>query len=259
MSIVDSHAHLTNDQVFPDVEDILERAKHAGIQKIINICTDDKTLERGIELRRKFSWIYNTASTTPHDVATDGERLFPFMEKNAKEGNLVAVGETGLDYYYHDETKELQQHIFRKYLKLALETELPVVIHCRDAFDDFFRILDETYVVSGKHAPGVLHCFTGTMNDARKVIERGWYLSLSGIVTFKRSSELRDVAKEVPLAQLLIETDTPYLAPQSRRGKRNEPAYISETAGLIADLKGISADELIVATAKNAKNLFNIK
>ncbi len=258
MGIVDSHAHLTSDEVFQDIENVLERASSAGIQKIINICTDDKTLERGLALRKKFPWVYNTASTTPHDVLADGDRLFPLMEKAAMEGNLVAVGETGLDYYYHEETKELQQHFLQKYLKLALETNLPVVIHCRDAFEDFFNILDEHYVVDNKHAPGVLHCFTGSVVDARDVVERGWYLSLSGIVTFKKSQVLREAARATPLNQLLIETDAPYLAPQSRRGRQNEPAYITETAELLAELKQISVEELIEATAYNAKNLFRI-
>lgn len=254
--LFDSHAHLTCDQVFPEVDDILERAQESGVQKIINICTCDVTLKRGLDLRRKYDWIYNAASTTPHDVVKDGERLFPLMAEHARNGDLVAVGETGLDYYYHEETKELQQHFLRKYLSLALETRLPVVIHCRDAFEDFFRILDEEYQVEGFHAPGVLHCFTGTLADAREVIHRGWYLSLSGIVTFKQSDELREVAKAVPLNQLLIETDTPYLAPRSHRGKRNEPAYIAETAQLIAEVKGIPEDVLIEATAENASKLF---
>lgn len=258
MGIIDSHAHLTSDEVFPEIEEVLERAKEAGIQKIVNICTDETTLERGIALKEKFPWVYNSASTTPHDVVQDGERLFPLMAKHAKEGRLVAVGETGLDYYYHSRTKELQQHFLRKYLRLALETKLPVVIHCRDAFDDFFQILDEEYVINGAYAPGVLHCFTGTCADAQDVIERGWYLSLSGIVTFKRSSELREVAKNTPIDRLLIETDTPYLAPQSRRGRQNEPSYISETAELIAELKGVSLETLVEATANNARHLFNI-
>ncbi len=256
--LFDSHAHLTSDQVFPEVDEVLERAQEAGVEKIVNICTCDVTLKRGLDLRKKYDWIYNAASTTPHDIVEDGERLFPLMAEHARSGDLVAVGETGLDYYYHEESKELQQHFLSKYFALALETRLPVVIHCRDAFDDFFRILDEDYRVEGFHAPGVLHCFTGTLQDAHEVINRGWYLSLSGIVTYKQSHELREVAQITPLNQLLIETDTPYLAPQSRRGKKNEPAYIVETAQLIADLKGIPLEELVEATNENAVKFFGI-
>ena len=256
--LFDSHAHLTCDQIFPDVDDLLERAREAGVDKIANICTCEVTLKRGLDLRKKYDWIYNVASTTPHDVVKDGERLFPLMAEHARNGSLVAVGETGLDYYYHGESKELQQYFLRKYFALALEVKLPVVIHCRDAFEDFFRILDDAYMVEGFHAPGVLHCFTGTLDDAQEVISRGWYLSLSGIVTFKRSSELREVAKIVPLNQLLIETDTPYLTPQSHRGKRNEPAYLLETAQLIADVQGIPLEYFLETTYQNACRFFNL-
>jgi len=259
MKLFDSHAHLTSDQIFPEVDDVLERARAHGVDKIVNICTCDVTLKRGLALRNKYDWVYNVASTTPHDVVADGERLFPFMSEHARNGDLVAVGETGLDYYYHDETKELQQHFLRKYFTLALETKLPIVIHCRDAFDDFFQILDDAYFVEGFHAPGVLHCFTGTLTDAHDVVSRGWYLSLSGIVTFKQSHEMREVAKMVPLHQLLIETDTPYLAPQAYRGKRNEPAYLMETAKMIADLRAIPLEQLIEATYQNACRFFNVK
>lgn len=226
MKFIDSHAHLTSPQTFPDLEGILKRARDADVSAIINICTDEDTLNKGLELAEAHPWIYNTASTTPHDVKKEGEALFPIMAKAARAGKLVAVGETGLDYHYMHSPRDMQQQFLKDYLHLALECSLPVVIHCREAFADFFRILDEEYLVNGKHAPGVLHCFTGTVAEAREVIERDWYLSLSGIVTFKRSDELREVAKIVPLEQLLIETDTPYLAPQSKRGKINEPSYL---------------------------------
>lgn len=255
---IDSHAHLTAESVFERSHEILENAQNAGVTTIVNICTDQKTLERGVTLSKQYPWVYNTASTTPHDVDSEGEEFFPIVERHAKNGDLVAIGETGLDYFYHHSKKETQQHFLRKYLRLALETNLPVVIHCRDAFEDFFTILDEEYRLEGKHAPGVLHCFTGTLDEAKEVIKRGWHLSLSGIVTFKKSSELRQVAKLVPKELLLIETDTPYLAPQSKRGKPNEPAYIIETATLIADVKGISIEELAKQTKANAESLFKL-
>lgn len=209
-------------------------------------------------LAKTYPWIYNTAATTPHDVAKEGEAVFPLIEKHAKAGDLIAIGETGLDYFYEHSSRELQQHFLRKYLHLALECRLPVVIHCREAFADFFSILDAEYAVGGKHAPGVLHCFTGTEAEAEEVLKRGWYLSLSGIVTFKKSTTLKEVAKLVPLEQLLIETDTPYLAPQSYRGKVNEPAYIMETAAVIADIKGVPVEKVAQATCLNACRLFKI-
>lgn len=255
----DSHAHLTSKSIYErGIDEVLVNAQAVGVTKIVNICTDEETLMKGLDLAKVYPWVYNVASTTPHDVDKEGELLFPLMAKHARNGDLVAVGETGLDYYYDHSKPETQQKFLRKYLHLALECHLPVVIHCRDAFADFFAIIDQEYVVNGKHAPGVLHCFTGTLAEAEEVIKRGWYLSLSGIVTFKRSEELREVAKMVPLDQLLIETDTPYLAPQSKRGKMNEPAYVVETAQKIAEVKGISVEELAKATKENAELFFRI-
>ena len=256
--MIDSHAHLTSKTLLKDVDAILQRAQESGLKKIINICTDPESLKEGLALSKKNPWIYNTASTTPHDVEKEGEQVFSLMSHHAKAGDLVAVGETGLDYYYTHSDRNIQKDFFIRYLKLALECELPVVIHCRDAFSDFFEIIDKEYKKDGKMAPGVLHCFTGTVDEADEVIKRGWFLSLSGIVTFKKSVELREVAKRVPLEQLLIETDAPYLAPQSRRGKKNEPAYLIETAQVIAAEKGVSVEELIEATASNTCRLFNL-
>lgn len=258
MNFVDSHAHLTSDALYEGVDAILERAKSQGISHVINICTDAVTLERGLLLSKKYPWVLNAASTTPHDVQKEGEILFPLMEKHAREGDLAAVGETGLDYFYEHSPKELQQHFLRRYLALALECQLAVVIHCREAFNDFFSILDSDYRINGSYGPGVLHCFTGTVKEAEEVIKRDWYLSLSGIVTFKKSPELRETAKLIPLNRLLIETDAPYLAPQSRRGKTNEPSFLPETAAVIAEAKGVSLAEIAATTRENAHRLFKI-
>ncbi|WP_080502995.1 TatD family hydrolase [Parachlamydia acanthamoebae] len=255
----DSHAHLTGKSMVSLVDEVLARATVAGIKKVVNICTDVASLEQGVLLAKRYPWVHNAASSPPHDVEKEGETFFPIVEEHAKAGHLVAIGETGLDYYYYHATAEVQKIYLRKYFRLARETHLPVVIHCRDAFKDFFSILDEEYVWNGKHGPGVLHCFTGTLAEAKEVVERGWYLSLSGIATFKKSEELRQVAKMVPLEQLLIETDSPYLAPQSKRGKPNEPAYLTETAQILADVKDISIDAFRQQTALNACLLFNLK
>lgn len=253
---IDSHAHLTSSTVYEHVEDVLTRAQQVGVQAIVNICTNPLSLERGLELSQRYPWIYQAAATTPHDVEKEGEEVFEIMASAARKGQLKAVGETGLDYYYEHSNRQIQKDFFRRYLQLALECQLPVVIHCREAFADFFEILDADYCVQGRHAPGVLHCFTGTLAEAEEVLKRGWMLSLSGIVTFKKSQELQQVAREIPLEQLLIETDAPYLAPQSHRGKPNEPAFLVETAAFIAHLKQISVEELAQATAQNAKRLF---
>lgn len=253
---VDSHAHLTSPTVYEHVEALLIRAQEAGVQTIVNICTDPLSLERGLKLSQRYPWIHQAAATTPHDVEKEGEEVFEIMASAARQGQLKAVGETGLDYYYEHSNRTVQKNFLRRYLQLALECQLPVVIHCREAFADFFEILDADYCVQGRHAPGVLHCFTGTLKEAEEVLKRGWMLSLSGIVTFKKSHELQEVAREIPLEQLLIETDTPYLAPQKHRGKLNEPAFLVETAAFIANLKQISVEELAQATAQNAQRLF---
>lgn len=256
--LIDSHAHLTHDGVYEYVDEILTRAKSAGISSIINICTDIASLSRGLELSLKYPWVHQIAATTPHDVSKTGYSDFDWIAETARNGKLIGLGETGLDYHYTHSPRSLQKEFLIKYLRLCLEFHLPVVIHCREAFDDLFAILDSEYRIPGGYAPGVLHCFTGTMKEAEEVLKRGWMLSLSGIVTFKKSIELQQVAKEVPLSQILIETDTPYLAPQGHRGKMNEPAFLVETAACIASLKKISIDELAQATNANAKSLFHL-
>lgn len=256
--LIDSHAHLTSPAVYDSLDSILERAQLAGIKAIVNICTDTLSLKRGLELSKRVPWIYQAASTTPHDVEKEGEEVFEIMAESARQGLLKAVGETGLDYHYAHSDRAIQKDFLRRYLQLALECCLPVIIHCREAFADFFEILDSDYQMNGRHAPGVLHCFTGTMKEAEEVLKRGWMLSLSGIVTFKKSIDLQQVAQEVPLGQLLIETDAPYLAPQKHRGKQNEPAFLAETAAFIADLKRLSFEELAHATANNAARLFSL-
>jgi TatD DNase family protein len=257
MSLIDSHAHLTSEQLFPEIEIILQKAQEATVRKIVNICTDVLTLERGLKLSEKYPWIYQAAATTPHDVEEEGESFFKTVQQTAEKGLLKAIGETGLDYYYEHSPRALQKHFLRRYLQLALEYRLPVIIHCREAFGDLFGILDAEYQVNGKHASGVLHCFTGTMQEAMEVIKRGWMLSLSGIVSFKKSIALQEVAREIPLDYLLIETDSPYLAPQKQRGKRNEPAFLKEIAQFIAQQRNISEQELIKQTSENAKRLFS--
>lgn len=258
LSFIDSHAHLTSSPVYEQIDVLLERAQKEHVHQIVNICTDPESLKKGIELSKKYPWIYQTAATPPNNVQKEGEAAFETIANYARKGYLKAIGETGLDYYYDYSSKEIQKDFFHRYLHLALECQLPVVIHCREAFADFFEIIDAEYRIDCRHAPGVLHCFTGTIAEAEEVIKRGWMLSLSGIVTFKKSFELQQVAKEVPLSQLLIETDTPYLAPQKYRGHPNEPSYIIETARLIASLKGISLEEVAHTTSENARYLFRI-
>ena len=250
----DSHAHLTCDPVFEHISELLDRAKKAGVETIVNICTDKVTLERGLKLAEDVKWVYNVGSTTPHDVEKEGGIYFHLFEEAARQGKLIAIGETGLDYHYEHSSKSLQQAFLIRYLQLAADCNLPVVIHCRDAFEDLFAIADEHY----KKGPLVLHCFTGTIEDAEKALERNWLISFSGIITFKKSESLRQVVKEVPINQLLIETDTPYLAPQTKRGKPNEPSFLLETAQMVANVKGLPLEEVAKATTTNMRNFFGL-
>lgn len=249
----DSHAHLTSDALYADLDNILARAKSAKVDLILNICTDPPTLERGLKLKEKFPWVHQTGATTPHDVEADGDLYFEIFATAARTKKLVAIGETGLDYYYERANRELQKDFLIRFARLAEECNLPLIIHCREAFQDLFAILDPFY-----KGPLLLHCFTGTLAEAEEVLKRGWYLSLSGIVTFKNAIELRKVAQIVPLDHLLIETDAPYLAPHPNRGKVNEPAYLPYTAEVIAREKQISVENLAKATKENVKNLFKL-
>lgn len=249
--MIDSHAHLTSPSVLPFLDTILDRALTNGVSHILNICTDAESLHQGLLLEANRPFIKNAGAVTPHDVARIGEEIFPLFESAAREKKLCAIGETGLDYHYAHSSKEIQKRFLERYLHLASSFRLPIIFHCREAFSDLFAIAN-----AKDRGSSILHCFTGSLKEAQEVLTRGWYLSLSGIVTFKKSEMLREVAKITPLSQLLLETDTPYLSPQSRRGKPNEPSFILEIAQCIASVKGISVQEVETATAENAKKLF---
>jgi TatD DNase family protein len=247
--LIDTHAHLTSDLLVGSTKQILARAQANKVVKIVNICTDEKSLIEGIALGEKTSWIYNAAATTPHDVDVEGESFFPSVELAAYNKQLIAIGETGLDYHYERSSKDNQQKHLQRYVDLSLKTRLPIIFHCRNAFADLFSIVKQP-------VSAVLHCFTGSLEEAKKVLERGWYLSISGIITFKKSQELQDVVKYAPLEQLFLETDSPYLAPAPYRGQINEPCFLPEIAKMVASLKQISAEEVAMQTAKNAKKFF---
>ena len=259
--IIDSHAHLTSESCYSEIDAMLKEAEDAGIGAIINICTDRSSLQKALALLKDHgkTKLFTVAATTPHDVEKEGETFFPIVKQAAENNELVAIGETGLDYYYTHSPKEIQKIFLRRYLQLSAELNLPVVIHCRDAFSDFFEILDMENRSLSKPIRGVLHCFTGTEKEAQGVIDRGFYLSISGIVTYPKSQELQQVAKKISLDRLLVETDTPYLAPQKYRGKQNRPSYIVETIKEIATLKNNTFEEIVSATSKNAEDLFGLE
>jgi TatD DNase family protein len=253
MKFFDSHAHLTSPQI-SHVKEMLERARAAAVSHIINICTDIPTLEQGLELSKTEPRIYNAAATTPHDVEKEAAIFFPLVQQMAKEKKLIAIGETGLDYYYEHSDRALQKAELIRYFHLGLETNLPIIIHCRDAFSDLFDIADSEY----RDAPLLLHCFTGTKEEAKKALDRNWSISFSGIITFKKSESIREALKEVPLSHILVETDTPYLAPQSKRGMPNEPSFLPETVAALAAIKGISIEDMAKRSFENTVLFFGI-
>ncbi|MGR3911981.1 MAG: TatD family hydrolase [Candidatus Rhabdochlamydia sp.] len=252
---IDTHAHLTLGSFDDQLEEIIKRALDCRIEHIVNICTDQKSLNKGLELSKQYPWIVNTAAATPHDVVEIGDAFFEEVSFHAKEGNLRAIGETGLDYYSSTASKEIQAVHLKQYLMLAKECSLPLIFHCREAFDDLFKIVDE----KREKVKAILHCFTGTHDEAKECLKRGWLLSISGIVTFKNAKALQHVIKETPLESLVIETDAPYLAPQSKRGQVNEPSYVIETAQMIADLKNIPIEEVARVTTHNAHQFFSFQ
>jgi len=253
--LVDSHCHLD----FPDFEgeheDLIERAREAGVTRMVTICTRVRKFDQVLTVAEKHDPVFCSVGTHPHNAGE--ERGIPAEEiiELSKHPKVVAIGEAGLDYFYDKAPREAQAEGLRIHIEAARRTQLPLVIHSRDADDDMMAILAEEM---GKGAfPAVLHCFSSGRDLALKGIELGLYVSFSGILTFKRSEELRAIAAELPIDRLLVETDAPYLAPQPRRGKRNEPAYTAMTAEVLAAVKGVSKEEIARATTDNFFRLFN--
>jgi len=262
---VDSHAHVGDEALFQDKELILKRAAQTRVQVIVDICTDQKTLARGLELQQNSGFLKEigvqialAAAITPHDVATQEQGFFEEIAKQAMQKTLVAIGETGLDYYYEHSPKELQKASLVRHVQLALKTNLPVIFHCRDAFQDLFSLADVEYSSQRGHRSALLHCFTGTLSEARQALDRGWLISLSGIITFKKSEDLRKVVEYIPLDRMCLETDAPFLAPQSKRGKLNEPSFLPEIAEKIAEIKKVPLEEVEENTSLNAISFFSL-
>jgi TatD DNase family protein len=251
-ALFDSHAHLA---FLEDEGSILERARKANVTRIMNIAVDAASFEKGLLFQKQYSSfdLFLAAATTPHDVTSSEDPFFAQVEKAAKEGLIRAIGECGLEYFHTPQTKDMQQQVFLRYAQLSATQHLPLIVHCRVAFSDLFVLLKDF-----SDLKGVLHCFTGTYEDAKALLDRGWYISLSGIITFPKSIALQNVVKQLPLEQLLVETDSPYLAPQNFRGKKNEPSLLPEIVAQISSLKQISFEEVAAATFRNASKLFQI-
>lgn len=254
--LFDTHAHLNADQFKEDIDEVINRAKDTGVSNIVVVGFDEKTIEGAIELAETYDFIYAAVGWHPVDAVDMTNNHLIWLEELAAHPKVVALGEMGLDYYWDKSPKEVQKEVFRKQIQLAKKVKLPIIIHNRDAHEDIVTILEEE---DAKEIGGIMHCFASSLEIAEKCLEMNFYISFGGPVTFKNAKRPKEVAKEIPLDRLLIETDCPYLTPHPFRGKRNEPSYVKLVAETIAELKGITYDKLIEATNENAKRIFDIK
>lgn len=253
ISFIDTHCHLDMAQFDNDREDVIRRARDAGFEALITVGSDLEGTKRALEISGRYDFIYASIGIHPHDAKDFSEKIYMDLAEWAKGEKVVAIGETGLDYHYDHSPRDVQRDVFRAHLRLAKETGHPVIIHSREAKEDTLAILDESGIDNG-----VLHCFSGDEEMAERAMSMGLYLSLAGPVTFKKSSALGAIARIIPDDYLLLETDAPYLSPAPYRGKRNEPSYLTSTAGYVADIRGISLKDLARITTLNARRLFGI-
>jgi TatD DNase family protein len=252
VKLTDSHCHLDDKQFDPDREQVIERALEAGVERMMAIGTGGgpPDLEAGIRLARQHAFIYATVGVHPHDAAKATPETFAAMETLAAEEKVLALGEIGLDYHYDFSPRDVQRDVFVAQLKLAAKAGKPIVIHTREAWDDTLLLLRE-------HWPGggIMHCFSGGPAEARQVLDLGFYLSFGGVLTFPKAEALREAARLAPEDRLLLETDAPYLAPVPKRGKRNEPAFIVETARRLAEVRGATPEHISEQTSANFEML----
>jgi TatD DNase family protein len=251
---IDTHAHLEMGAFDGDREAVLERAAAAGLTAIITVGTTLPDGEKAVALARRYRSVYAAVGIHPHEVKGIDASTYDALRLVAREKKVVAIGEIGLDFFYDHSPRDVQLRRFAEQLDLAEELNLPVIIHDRDAHAETLGLLRQR---KGR-LRGALHCFSGDVAMARECVALGFHLSVAGPVTYPKADQLRAVAREIPLERLLIETDAPYLAPQLHRGKRNEPAYVVETARRLAEIRGMPAGELERLTAANARRLFRI-
>jgi len=255
--LIDSHAHIQGKEYAGEVEAVIERARAAGVEKIIAVggAGDMSSNTEAIALAESFANVYATVGMHPHDAKDVGQDEFEKLKILSAHRKVIAVGETGLDYHYDHSPRDVQRRVFAQFIHMASETELPLVVHERDAAGDAADLLRGEG--AGK-LRGVIHCFTGDYDAACAYLDLGFYISFAGIITFKNADPLREIVRKVPLERMLIETDSPYLTPVPHRGKRNEPAYVHLVGETVAKMKRLSLVEIARVTSDNVKELFGI-
>lgn len=252
--LIDSHAHLEMRDFDADRKDVIERAGLAGVDCIVTVGTNPGLSRKALSIARQYENIYATVGVHPHDVAKASDKSFDELKALSQDPKVVAYGEIGLDYFRNISPREKQIEMFAKQLELAQELNLPVIIHDRDAHEETLRMVKASGV-----RLGVFHCFSGDWAMARQCIELGFYISVSGVVTFDKSKVLQEVVRQAPLDTILLETDCPYLTPVPHRGKRNEPSFIVHTAKKVAEIKKLPWEDIAQTAASNTRKLFNIK
>jgi TatD DNase family protein len=254
MTLIDSHCHLDFPDFAGDLDQVVERARAAGVESMITIGTQVAKAARVAEIAERYDDVFFTVGTHPHEAASEGAADFSAMRQIAAHPKCVGIGEAGLDYHYGYAARDVAKRVFRGQIGLARELGLPLVIHARDADDDIAEILTDE-MGQGRFS-ALLHCFTSSRELAETALGLGLSISFSGVVTFKKSEGLRAIARDVPLERILVETDAPYLAPIPHRGRRNEPAFVVSTAHVVAEALGLEPEALAAATRANTLNVF---
>lgn len=253
--LFDTHVHLNARQFKDDKEEVIERAFAAGVNRMVVVGFNDETIPLAIEIAETYDSIYAAVGWHPVDAIDYRDHHFDYLKELSAHEKVVAIGEMGLDYHWDTSPKEVQEKVFREQIRLAKQVEMPIIIHNREASQDVIRILQEE---NAQEVGGIMHCYSGTVDELQACLDMNFYISLAGPVTFKNAQEPKEVAKIVPLNRLLIETDAPYLAPHPYRGKRNEPSFVTKVAEEIAELRGMDYEEICRVTTDNALNVYRI-
>ena len=252
--LVDSHCHLNFPDFTPDLDAVIGRAREAGVGVMQTICTKMHEFDSILAIAEKHPDIYCSVGVHPHEAGEAEMVTVAELVEKTRHPKVIGLGETGLDFYYEHSPRKEQEESFRRHIAAAQETDIPIIVHTRDADDDTIRIMRDEMAKSPYR--GLIHCFTSTQYLADAALEMGFYISISGIVSFKSAQALRDSVSTVPLERLLVETDAPFLAPIPYRGKRNEPAYVARTNEIVAELKGVDTETCARATTNNFFTLF---
>jgi len=258
MELIDSHAHIDFPQFDADRDAMLARAQAAGVSTIlaIGVGPGPEKLDAALPYAEAHDWIYTTVGIHPHEAKEVTAAHLATLEKLARHPKVIAFGEIGLDYFYDHSPRDVQDRVFRQQMELARAARLPIIIHCRDAWDDCLRVLEEAW--RSTSLGGILHCFTGSLEHAQRALDLGFLISFTGNITYPKAQDIRDVAKVLPMSNILIETDSPYLAPQPHRGKRNEPAYVLEVAKALASVRNLELQETAETTTANFRRFFRL-